>query len=119
MRLLTVLVLIVAGLSGCVGCPPVGVATAKIDAGDHGNEPVLSPIDATANDAPLMMSDCQTICINLYNADCAEATRFGQPFCVDTCEHILKSKFLDLDVKCLLKAETTFAVKMCGIRCPR
>lgn len=116
MRALSLLALVI-GMAGCIGCPPINTLPGQTEDNAGVN---LSPptIDTAVEDAPMVVTDCQAICANLYNADCAEATRYGQGYCVDTCDRILKTRFVDVDVKCLLKAETTYAVKLCGMRCP-
>ncbi len=73
--------------------------------------------DADASDAPPVLSDCEIACANLHKVGCPEATKHGQIVCTDTCEKIQRTRFIDLDVACLVRAETVLAVKLCGVRC--
>ena len=84
----------------CVGCPPM---------------PPTPPGPSPDSDAGL--PSCQVACQNLMTIGCPEATRYGIARCVSTCEHVQATHFVDLDVACLVKAETAFAVKMCAVRC--
>lgn len=102
---------------GCSGCPqpfppvPPGPPPSSPDA-------AVAITDADVSDAPAALSDCEVACENLYNAGCPEATKHGKTVCVDTCEKVQTTRFINLDVKCLMKAETAYAVQQCGVKCP-
>jgi len=102
---------------GCSGCPqplppaPPGPPPVYPDA-------AVVIADADVSDAPTVLSDCEIACANLYSAGCPEATKHGQVVCVDTCEKIQRTRFINLDVKCLTKAETAYGVQQCGVKCP-
>lgn len=120
MRSIVMSIALVFGCAiGCTGCPPFpppdpmpGPTT--LDAGG-----VVPVVDAAMVDTPIVMSDCQTACANMYELGCAEALKHGKDVCVNTCEHIQRTRFTNLDVKCLMKAETVYAIKQCGIACPK
>jgi len=113
MRVIMVIFLFL-GCSGCPPFPPPQPIPTPTDAA-----PAPTTVDSASADQPIVLSDCQIACANLYQAGCAEATRHGQDVCVRTCDHIQQTRFIDLDVKCLVKAETVYAIKLCGVKCPK
>jgi hypothetical protein len=100
-----------------VACNPVPVVPSPADACVDASSNLAVDASADAGVVPSAdanTSPCQSACNALLVAGCAEGSN---PGCVVTCDHLVATHLVALDVVCLAKAKSSAEVRRCGVGC--
>lgn len=100
-----------------IACNPGPIVPPPADASiDAAPAPI---VDASADAAAVPSTDakanpCENACRALAAAGCAEGSN---PDCVVTCDHVLATHLVALDVACLAEAKSSADIVQCGGSC--
>lgn len=117
MRVLLAVVFVLFGLgANCAGCPPTPTPTpvsdGSISDSSTPSDPTPSPVRPD-----VLLTRCQQMCLNLNGLGCAESVKYGLIKCGETCEHVLSSGIINLNINCVISAASKAEVQKCGIKC--